>query len=50
MSLSKDEKVERVAHHSKNDDDGQVVEIEEIQAFNCQCEIVGRRVINRYRI
>jgi len=50
MSLGEDEEIERVAHHPKNENESQVVEIEEIQTFDCQCEIVGRRVINRCRI
>lgn len=34
MSPSEDEKVERVAHHSEDNDESQVIEIEKVETLN----------------
>jgi hypothetical protein len=33
MGPRENEKIQSVAHHTEDDDDGQVIEIEEIQTF-----------------
>jgi len=37
VSLSEDEEVERIAHHPKDDDECQIVEIEEVETLNGEC-------------
>jgi len=37
MGLSEDEKVERVTHHSQDDDECQVVEVEKVETLNGEC-------------
>jgi len=37
MSLSEDEKVERITNHPQDDDECQVVEVEEVETLNGEC-------------
>lgn len=48
MGPRENEKIQSVAHHTEDDDDGQVIEIEEIQTFQSEIETgrhVGRWII-----